>query len=94
MTKQFETDEVKFLSKQSEDYSLVASSSKMVAFVSDDQKEILRLASADKMASCLFDIAFNVWRHFKHTDYDYDPYHQKIWECLKEHDIDPDELIE
>jgi len=56
-----------------------------------DQK---RKANALDMALCLFEIQNNVWRKFKHTDYDYHPLMEAINECIAEHGIMVDDWLE
>lgn len=46
------------------------------------------------MASCLFEIQNNVWRKFKHTDYDYHPLMDAINDCIEDHNIILEDLIE
>ena len=46
------------------------------------------------MASCLFEIQNNVWRKFKHTDYDYHPYMDAVNKCIYDHNINIEDLIE
>ena len=53
-----------------------------------------RKAKALDMALCLFEIQNNVWREFKHTDYDYEPLIHKINDCIDEHNIIVDDLVE
>ena len=61
-------------------------------FRSEDQLEIKRLAKANDMASCLWEIVHNGWREFKHTDYDYEKAWSKINKIIEEHNIDIDDL--
>lgn len=58
-----------------------------VKFESDDPIEIKRLAKANDMAHCLWEIANNGWRKFKDTDIDY----QGVWDVI--HDIMVDNNI-
>jgi hypothetical protein len=58
-----------------------------VKFESDDPIEIKRLAKANDMAYCLWEIANNGWREFKDTDIDY----QRVWDVI--HDIMVDNNI-
>ena len=64
-------------------------------FTAEDPRDIKRLAMADKISMCLWDIANNVWRKFKYDDkYDYEPYREAIIECIHDHGILIDELTE
>lgn len=65
-----------------------------VIIESDDPMEIKRLIKSKDMALCLWDIIHNSWREFKHTDYDYKLYLEKIGDLMDEHDINIDELID
>ena len=56
-------------------------------FESEDSIEIARLAKANDMANCLFELKHNAWREFKHTDYDYSPAWEKILSVLDEYRI-------
>jgi hypothetical protein len=61
-------------------------------FKSKDPQEIKRLAKCDDMASFIWELVNNGWRDFKHTDYDYQPAWDKIYELLEEHNIDIEDL--
>ena len=61
---------------------------------SEDYLDQKRKAKALDMACCLFDIQNNLWRKFKHTDYDYQPFMDAINECIDDHNIIIDDLIE
>lgn len=63
-------------------------------FKSKDINEIKRLAKADDMAACLWELVHNAWREFKNTDYDYEKAWDKINEVLDEYNIDVDDLTE
>lgn len=63
-------------------------------FESKDSKEIKRLSKSDDMAIFIFELVYNGWRDFKHTDYDYQKAWDKINSLLEEHNIDIDDLID
>lgn len=64
-----------------------------VIFESEEEQEIKRLAKASDMAMFIWELVHNGWRDFKHTDYDYQPYKDKIHELLEEYNINIDELV-
>lgn len=61
-------------------------------FETEDKQTALRLAKADDMAGFIWELVYNAWRGFKHTDYDYEKAWDKINELLDEYDINIDEL--
>jgi len=61
-------------------------------FESEDPVEIKRLAKANEMASFIWELVYNGWRDFKHTDYDYHPAWDKITSLLDEYGIITDDL--
>lgn len=63
-------------------------------FESKDPQEIKRLAKSTDMALFIWELVHNGWREFKHSDYDYEPYKDKIHQLLEEYNIDIDDLIE
>jgi hypothetical protein len=65
-----------------------------VTFESEDPLEIKRLAKADDMAMCLWELVHNGWREFKHTDYEWEKSWNKIHETLERFNIDVDDLME
>jgi len=67
---------------------------KTVTFSTQDSSEVKRLAKADDMASCLWELIHNGWRQFKHTDYDYERAWNAIREIVNEYHIDVDDLWE
>ena len=63
-------------------------------FTAKDPLEIKRLSKADDMALFIWELKYNGWRDFKHTDYDYQPAWEKINTLLEEYRIDIDDLTE
>lgn len=63
-------------------------------FITKDEKEIKRIAKSTDMAIFIFELKNNLWRQFKHTDYDYHIAWDKINELLDEFDININELID
>ena len=63
-------------------------------FRTDDPLEIKRLAKSTDMALFIWELVYNAWREFKHTDYDYQKACDKINSLLEEHNINIDDLIE
>lgn len=63
-------------------------------FTTNDPIEAKRLAKANDMAACLWELVHNGWRDFKYTDYDYEKAWAKINELLEAHGIDVDDLNE
>ena len=59
-----------------------------------DHKAFKRIAKAEDMAIFIWELVYNGWRDFKHTDYDYQPAWDKINALLKEHNIIIDDLID
>ena len=59
-----------------------------------DDKEALRMIKSLDMALFIFELQNNLWRKFKHSDYDYTPYKEAINELLKEYNINIDVLID
>lgn len=59
-----------------------------------DDKEALRMIKSLDMALFIFELQNNLWRKFKHSDYDYTPYQEAINELLKEYNINIDVLID
>ena len=59
-----------------------------------DDKEALRMIKSFDMALFIFELQNNLWRKFKHSDYDYTPYQEAINELLKEYNINIDVLID
>lgn len=59
-----------------------------------DHYDEKRKAKALDMALCLFKIKNNVWRQFKHQDYDPYPMMEAINECFEYYHIDIDDLLE
>lgn len=62
-------------------------------FESEDDLEIKRLAKATDMAFFIWELVYNGWRDFKHTDYDYKKSWDKINNLLAEYDINIDDLV-
>ncbi len=60
--------------------------------ISEDSREMKRLAKADDMASFIWELTANGWRDFKHTDYEWEKAWGKINELLDAYNIDPDDL--
>ena len=65
-----------------------------VTFESEDILEIKQLAKSGDMVCFIFELVHNSWREFKGTDYDYEPYRQKILSMLEDYRIDIDDLID
>lgn len=65
-----------------------------VIFETEDALEIKRLAKANDMAMFIWQLVYNGWRDFKHTDYDYHKSWSKIQELLDEHNIKIDDMFE
>ena len=65
-----------------------------ITFETSDDKEALRMIKSLDMASFIFELQNNLWRKFKHSDYDYTPYQDAINQLLKEYNINIDELTE
>lgn len=63
-------------------------------FETEDKQSALRLVKADDMAGFIWELVYNGWRDFKHTDYDYEKAWDKINQLLDEYNIDIDELWE
>lgn len=59
----------------------------------DDPMEAKRIVKSLDMASLLFEIQYNLFRHFEDSDCDYEPVFAKLYEMFEEHDINVDELI-
>lgn len=64
----------------------------VVEFKTEDQQEIKRLSKVNDLCSFIFELVNNSHREFKHTDYDYQPYRDKIFQLLEEHNINIDDL--
>lgn len=64
-----------------------------VEFKSEDPIEIKRLAKANDMAVCLWEIVHNGWREFKGTDVDYQRVWEVIDEIMAENNIDINDLM-
>jgi len=60
---------------------------KELTIVPEDPQEVKRIAKADDMASCLWELINNSWRDFKYTNYDYEPAWERIRKELDEHNI-------
>jgi len=65
-----------------------------VIFKTDDPMEIKRLAKANDMAFCLWELVNNSWRRFKNTDYEYEKAWGVIQEVLEEYNINVEDLTE
>ena len=65
-----------------------------ITITTKDDKQAKRLLKANDMACFIFNLQNNLWRQFKHTDYDFEPYQKAIVESLESHEIDIDQLID
>ena len=63
-------------------------------FESDNEVEIKRLAKSSDMAMFIWELVHNGWRDFKHTDYNFQKSWDKIYDLLREFDINIDDLVE
>jgi len=65
-----------------------------ITITTKDEQQAKRLLKANDMACFIFNLQNNLWRQFKHTDYDFEPYQKAIVESLESHGIDIDQLID
>jgi hypothetical protein len=61
-------------------------------FETEDEKEAKTLLKASDMACFIFELKNNLWRQFRHTDYEYEPYKKAVIDLLDEFGLLDDEL--
>jgi hypothetical protein len=61
-------------------------------FETEDVNEAKTLLKASDMACFIFELKNNLWRQFKHSDYDYTPYKKAVIDLLDEFGLLDDEL--
>jgi hypothetical protein len=58
----------------------------------NDAMTAKQLVKASDMAAFIWELKHNLWRQFKHTDYDYEKAWGAIADSMEEHNIDIDDL--
>ncbi len=53
-------------------------------FETEDVNEAKAILKASDMACFIFELKNNLWRQFKHTDYEYAPYKKAVIDLLDE----------
>jgi hypothetical protein len=55
-----------------------------ITFETEDENEAKTILKANDMACFIFELKNNLWRQFKHIDYEYEPYKKAVIELLDE----------
>lgn len=53
----------------------------------ENEQELTKYIKASDMACFIFELKNNLWRKFKHTDYEYEPYKKAVIDLLDEFNL-------